>query len=62
MTVDEEKAAFNARAKASMQEYLKSRTWPEKIRSIERMNEAARIAREAMRKARQSTAAPTRDH
>lgn len=50
--VDEEKTAFNARAKASMQEYLKSRTWPEKIRSIERMNKAARIAREAMRKAR----------
>jgi hypothetical protein len=37
-----------------MQESLKSRTWPEKIRSIERMNKAARIAREAMRKARDS--------
>lgn len=62
MTVDEEKAAFNARAKASMQEYLKSRTWPEKIRSIERMNKAARIAREAMRKARGTTTVPKRDH
>lgn len=29
-----------------MREYLKARTWPEKIRSIERMNQAARIARE----------------
>lgn len=53
MNIDEEKTAFNARAKASMQEYLKSRTWPEKIRSIERMNKAARIAREAMKKARE---------
>lgn len=52
-SMDEEKAAFNARAKASMQEYLKSRSWPEKIRSIERMNEAARTAREAMKKARE---------
>ena len=52
MDSDQEKAALNARAKAEMQKYLKSRTWPEKIRSIERMNEAGRIAREAMRKAR----------
>jgi hypothetical protein len=57
MTIGEEKTAFNARAKASMQEYLKSRTWPEKIRSIERMNEAAKIARAAMRKAREQEAA-----
>jgi hypothetical protein len=49
---DQEKSEFNARAKASMAVYLKSRTWPEKIRSIERMNAAARIARESMRKAR----------
>lgn len=51
-SVDREKLEFNRRAKASMQEYLKSRTWPEKVRAIERMNEAARKAREAMRKAR----------
>ena len=53
MTIEEEKAAFNARAKASIREYLKSRTWPEKVRSIERMNEAAKIARDAMRRARE---------
>jgi hypothetical protein len=57
MNPDQEKAALNARAKAAMQRYLKSKTWPEKIRSIERMNQAGRIAREAMRKARQKTAA-----
>lgn len=51
-TVDQEKLEFNRRAKASMQEYLKSLSWPEKVRSIERMNEVSRIAREAMRKAR----------
>lgn len=49
---DEEKTAFNARAKASMRVYLKSRTWSEKIASIKRMNEAAKIAREGMRKTR----------
>jgi hypothetical protein len=38
-------------AKASMLEYLKSRTWPERVRSMERMNEATKIAREAMREA-----------
>ncbi|HEX5431419.1 MAG TPA: hypothetical protein VFW83_05605 [Bryobacteraceae bacterium] len=52
LQVDEEKTAVNARAKAAMRAYLKSRTWPEKIASIERMNESARIAREAMKKTR----------
>ena len=52
--VDQAKLEFNRRAKASMLEYLKSRTWPEKVRSIERMNAEAKIAREAMRKARAS--------
>jgi len=51
LKIDEAKTAFNARAKAEMREYLKSRTWPEKIASIERMNEAAKLAREGMRKA-----------
>ncbi len=50
LKIDAEKTAFNARAKASMREYLRSRTWPEKIESIERMNEAANLAREGMRK------------
>jgi hypothetical protein len=57
MKIDEQKAAFNASAKASMHKYLKSRTWPEKIRSIERMNEAAKIARAAMRSALKREAA-----
>lgn len=61
MNSDQEKAALNARAKASMLIYLKSRTWPEKIRSIERMNQAGRIAREAMRKARSRSAGHQRD-
>ena len=44
LKIDEAKTALNARAKASMRAYLKSRTWPERIESIERMNEAARLA------------------
>ncbi len=48
---DAEKTAFNARAKASMQEYLRSKTWEEKVESIERMNAMSKIAREAMKKA-----------
>jgi hypothetical protein len=47
-SVNEEKFQFNRRAKASMQAYLKPLSWPEKVRSIERMNRAARIARVAM--------------
>jgi hypothetical protein len=52
MNIDEEKTAFNARAKASMRFFLRSKTWPEKIRSIERMNRMGRVAREAMKRAR----------
>lgn len=52
LKIDAAKTAFNTRAKASMREYLKSRTWPEKIASIERMNEAGRLAREGMRRTR----------
>jgi len=54
LKIDVEKTAFNARAKASMRVYLKSRTWQEKIESIERMNEAARLAREGMRRTRKA--------
>jgi hypothetical protein len=47
----DEKAAFNARAKALMLEFLRSKSWVEKVESIERMTAASKIAREAMRKA-----------
>jgi len=57
MTIDEEKIAFNARAKASMLQFLKSKSWPEKIASIERMNAAAQKAREAMKRARRKETA-----
>ena len=61
LKIDEAKTALNARAKASLRAYLKSRTWPERIESIERMNEAARLAREGMQKARRArTEAPGR--
>jgi hypothetical protein len=52
LKIDEAKTAINTRAKSAMRAYLKSQTWPEKIASIERMNEAAKLAREGMRKAR----------
>ncbi len=51
MDVSDEKMAFNLRAKASMREFLRSKSWVEKVESIERMNAASRMAREAMRKA-----------
>ncbi|MGA7341225.1 MAG: hypothetical protein WBE72_10635 [Terracidiphilus sp.] len=57
LKIDEQKTASNARAKAAMRQYLKSRTWPQKIESIERMNEAARLAREGMRRKRAGKAA-----
>ena len=49
MKIDPEKTAYNARAVEQMHEFLRSKTWEEKIRSIERMRAAARSAREAMR-------------
>jgi hypothetical protein len=60
LKIDPEKTAFNARAKAAMREYLRSKTWPEKIASIERMNEAARLAREGMRRTRKAGTEGTR--
>jgi hypothetical protein len=51
MDIWDEKIAFNARAKASMQEFLRSKSWEEKVESIERMNAAGKMARESMRKA-----------
>jgi hypothetical protein len=51
MKIDVEKTAFNARAKASMRTFLRSKTWVEKVESIARMNKAGKIAREGMRKA-----------
>jgi hypothetical protein len=59
MDVDEEKMEFNARAKASMDEYLRSRSWVEKVESIERMNEAGKIARAAMKEAMAKQAVPS---
>jgi hypothetical protein len=52
MDLSDEKTEFNARAKASMLVYLKSKSWEEKVRSIERMNQMGLKAREAMREAR----------
>jgi hypothetical protein len=48
--IDAEKTAFNARAKAGMEKYLRSKSWVEKVESIERMNISSRIARAAMKK------------
>ncbi len=45
-----QKQDFNARAKASMRELLRSKSWAEKVESIERLNVASRTAKEAMRK------------
>jgi hypothetical protein len=51
MDVLNEKAAFNARAKASMREFLRAKSWEEKVESIERMNAASKLARKAMSEA-----------
>jgi len=47
----DEKMAINLRAKASMREFLRSKSWEEKVESIERMNVAGKMARAAMREA-----------
>jgi hypothetical protein len=50
LLIDKEKTAWNGQAKAAMDLYLRSRTWVEKVESIERMNVADKLAKEAMRK------------
>lgn len=45
------KAELNARSETSMRAFLRAKSWPEKVRSIERMNAAQKIARRAMRAA-----------
>ena len=51
MTIEEQKRTLNSRVKTQMQEYLCSLSWEEKVASIERMNEASKLARKAMAKA-----------
>jgi hypothetical protein len=46
----ETKAEYIVRAKALLRADLRAKSWAEKVRSIERMNAADRIAKEAMRK------------
>jgi hypothetical protein len=48
--IDVEKTEFNRQAKASMRNFLRSKSWVEKVRAIEQMNEASRKAKEAMRR------------
>jgi len=57
MEIDEAKTALNARVKASMREYLRSKSWAEKVESIERMNAAQKIAQAGMKKALEAEAA-----
>ena len=48
----EDKAAFNAKAKASMRQFLQRKSWEEKVQSIARMNAFGKRARESMRNVR----------
>ncbi len=44
----ETKSEYIVRAKALLRADLRAKSWPEKVRSIERMNEATKLARKAM--------------
>jgi hypothetical protein len=57
MTDSQAKAELNARSEASMREFLRSKSWVENVESIERMNAASKLAREAMRKAMRAQSA-----
>jgi hypothetical protein len=52
------KMAYNVRAKASMRELLRAKTWEEKVAAIERMNEASKMARKAMGERRSAFGSP----
>jgi hypothetical protein len=47
----ETKAEYIVRAKALLRADLRAKSWVEKVRSIERMNAADKVAKEAMREA-----------
>ncbi len=51
MAPAETKSEYIVRAKAILREDLRVQSWPEKVRSIERMNAAKKIAQQAMRDA-----------
>jgi len=57
LKIDEAKTALNARVKASMRDHLRSKSWVEKVESIQRMNREQKIARSAMKKAFEAEAA-----
>jgi hypothetical protein len=58
-SVEEQKQDYIIGAKAEMDMYLRSKTWVQKVESIERMNIADRTAKEAMQKARRTDAVAT---
>jgi hypothetical protein len=47
----ETKTEYIVRAKAILREDLRAQSWPEKVRAMERMNAAKKIAQQAMRDA-----------
>jgi hypothetical protein len=51
LEIDEAKTALNRRVKESLRKDLRAKSWEEKVASIARMNAAARIAQDGMRKA-----------
>jgi len=51
MKIDQAKTEFNARAKGSMRDFLRAKSPTEKVESIQRMSQASRTAKDAMKKA-----------
>ncbi len=51
MAPAETKSEYIVRAKAILREDLRAQSWPEKVRAIERMKAAKKIAQQAMREA-----------
>jgi hypothetical protein len=50
----ETKSEYIVRAKALLRADLRAKSWAEKVRSMERMNEATKLARKAMHVAKAS--------
>ena len=50
--IEKHKQQLNLRAKRSLHAALQETSWEEKLAAIQRMNEAAKTARQAMRQAR----------
>ena len=61
MIISKDKSEYNAQSSVDMHRFLQAKSWEEKVRSIERMRAASRVARSAMSARSENNTAPARE-